>query len=166
MIDDDIDLNRREAAIERERGYRVGRRRERTGRRWGWGRDRYDGDAPTRDDERRGDFVGGVSLGSGGAMLVLLGLLLMAFAYFSLGAGGAEGFSGYDSGTGFSPAVDRFSDGYSSGAGGGYTYGGGGDDFLSQRPMMFMGGGFLFLAGWILVVASRLRSFLADDVRD
>ena len=157
MIDDDIDLSRREAALERERSYLAGRRRERS--RFGWRRRER-----VADDIEADSFgVAGFGLGGGGAALVVIGLLLMAIAYFGIGLVGPDGFSGYDAGSGFSPAVDRFSDGYSGGAA--YAYDRGGDDLFSQRPMMFMGGGFLFLAGWILVVASRLRTFLADDSR-
>ena len=154
---------RRETVIERERdrGYVTGRRR---GRRIA----RREADAEVIEDERDrevlfggagfGGLAGGFGMGGSGAALVIIGLLLMAMAYFGLGFDGgggyAAGYSPYDSGGGYTPelAPPGLSD----------VYGGG--DLMAQRPMMFMGGGFLFMTGWLLVIASRLRALMTDDL--
>lgn len=164
MIEDDDYFGgpvRREAVVERERarGYVAGRRR---GRRLA----RRDADVDAIEDERErevlfggGSFglASGFGMGGGGAALVIIGLLLMAIAYFGLGfdGGGYGGdYAPYDGGGGYTPELPP--------QGVGEVYGGG--DLLSQRPMMFMGGGFLFMTGWLLVIASRLRSLLTDDL--
>jgi hypothetical protein len=147
--DDDLGASRREALIGRDRAYpegRFGARRRFRRRR----AERIEGES-----ERDVLWTAGFGLGGGGAALVVVGIVLMAIAYFGLGFGGYESLGGYDGGGGYSPEVGPY--------GGGEGYGGG-DDLLSQRLLTFMGGGFLFLAGWILVVASRLRSFLTDEL--
>ena len=165
MIDDDDYFggrpSRREVAIERDRAYGAGRRR---GRRIA----RRDVDADLVEDDRErsllfggggrfGGLAGGFGMGSSGAALVIIGLLLMAMAYFGMGFDGGYGggYTPYDSGGGYTPELPP--------QGLGEAYGGGGD-LMSQRPMMFMGGGFLFMTGWLLVIASRLRALLTDDL--
>ena len=158
MIEDDIDLSRR-AAVERERGYRAGRRRERGFLNW-----RRDREADELEAEAFGGGLGGglgLGMGGGGGVLVVIGLVLMAIAYFGLGLVGPDPYAAYGDGSGFSPAVDRFSDGYSAGSG--EAYAPGGYDLMTQRPMMFMGGGFLMLAGFILAAAANLRTFVTGD---
>ena len=147
---------------ERERGYRAGRRGVRRD-------ERRAAEVEAVEDERErrvlfggGGFglAGGFGMGGSGAALVIIGLLLMAIAYFGLGFDGGGyggGYAPYDSGGGYTPELPP------QGLGDVYG-GGGGGDLLSQRPMMFMGGGFLFMTGWLLVIASRLRSLLTDDL--
>lgn len=162
MIDDDDEYCdrrplRREVVVERERerGYIAGRRRGRRIAR------RVDDDDSLVSAERDAFAFAGFGLGGGGASLVIIGIILMCMAYFGMGFYDAApaGYSAFDAG---------------AAAGGGYTpelppagassfYEGGGD-LLAQRPMMFMGGGVLFLAGWMLVITSRLRSFLSDPL--
>jgi hypothetical protein len=138
MIDDDDDLygsTRCEAALQRRRdGYLTRRVRL---------RDAYD-DPPVAPDRTRG---GGFGLGGGGACLVMLGLLLMAIAYFGVN-------EVFDGGYGWAGPPDPY-------LGGPYddTIGG-----LTRRPMLFMGGGFLFLAGWMMAIASRMRLWLITSL--